>query len=175
MTSSGEPLSRGLMAAMLLLAVAFAQGRASGAAGGSPRPRLAEQFAHADADGNGRLSRAEASRGAPRLAREFDAIDADRSGELEAEEIRAWIKARRNERRVRRDAASARFDDYFRAADQDGDGALSRAEAERSMPRLLGKFERIDADGDGRISGKELRAYLDAQRIAMKNRNSTTR
>lgn len=123
---------------------------------------LALACATAAADERG-LSRAEAEARAPRLARHFDAIDADRDGRITAREIRAWRKAGRA-----RDAGDRRgkFDALFRRADSDGDGALSRDEAARSLPRMASKFDRIDADRDGRLSLDEAHAWLDARRAA---------
>lgn len=132
--------------------------------------RLAEQFRRADADGNGMLSRAEAERAAPLLAKQFDAIDANRDGRISAEEIRAFRRTGRSERRARGGAqgtqAGAKFELYFARADTDGDGVLLRAEAERGLPRVAKKFERIDRDGDGRLTREEMRAWLAARRAA---------
>ncbi|MBI2319174.1 MAG: EF-hand domain-containing protein [Betaproteobacteria bacterium] len=157
-----------LFAALLLapaLALAAQEG-AGGAGSAAKRPRLAEQFKRADADGSGTLSRAEAEKAMPRLAQAFDAIDANRDGELAPDEIRAWFKAKRAERRSRGEGMRGRFDQHFAAADADGDGALSRAEAEKGMPRVAKKFERLDADHDGRVTREEIRAYLQAKRAA---------
>jgi Ca2+-binding EF-hand superfamily protein len=108
------------------------------------------------------LSRAETERRAPRLAPHFDAIDADRDGRITAYEIRAWRKAGRV--RGAADRRRAGFDQFFRRADTDGDGALSRGEAARALPRIARKFDRIDADRDGRLSLEETHAWLDATR-----------
>jgi Ca2+-binding EF-hand superfamily protein len=110
---------------------------------------------------DGALSRAEAEQRAPRLARHFDAIDADGDGRITVLEIRAWRKGRRD-----RAAGRSRFDDIFRRADADGDGALSRDEAAKSLPRIARKFDRIDADRDGRLTLEEMHAWLAARRAA---------
>ena len=152
----------GLIAA-LLLAPAIALAATNNA-------RLAGQFRRADADGNGMLSRAEAERAASVLAKQFDAIDANRDGQISPEEIRAFRRAGRGERRASGGArgaqAGAKFELYFARADSDGDGALSRAEAERGLPRVAKKFERIDRDGDGRLTREEMQAWLAARRAA---------
>jgi Ca2+-binding EF-hand superfamily protein len=120
--------------------------------------------AGAAAADDGGLTRAETERRAPRLARHFEAIDANGDGRISAREIRAWRKVG-----GRRGAtARARFDELFRRADADGDGALSRAEAQASFPRLARKFGRLDADGDGRLTLDEVHAWLDARRGALR-------
>jgi len=137
--------------------------------------RLTEQFRRADADANGMLTRAEADRGAPLLAKQFDAIDVNRDGRISPEEIRAHRKAERLKRgaqRGRRGAqAGARFEHYFARADADGDGALSRAEAGRGLPRVARKFGRVDRNGDGRITREEMQAWLAARRAARRRRS----
>jgi hypothetical protein len=45
----------------------------------------------------------------------------------------------------------------LRAADTNGDGLISRAEA-AALPRLAERFDTIDANADGQISLDELRA-----------------
>ncbi len=52
----------------------------------------------------------------------------------------------------------ARFDKRFHAADKDGDGALTRDEARRSMPSIYRRFNEIDTDKDGRVTREELEA-----------------
>ena len=155
----------------LLLAVPALALAAQDNPAGQARTRFGEQFRKADTDGSGTLSRAEAGKGAPRLAKQFDAIDANHDGQIAPEEIRAWRRKARLERHGRREAATARFDRHFTGADTDGDGALSRAEAEKSMPRVAKNFERIDADHDGRITRDEMRAWLAAKRSARTGRS----
>jgi len=48
-------------------------------------------------------------------------------------------------------------DERFRAADANHDNLVSRAEAEKSLPTLAPKFDKIDANGDGQLSRDELR------------------
>ena len=150
-------LPASLIAALLLsLSPAFAASPGTDA-------RLSAQFKQADVDRNGMLSRAEAERGVPQLAKHFDAIDANRDGQISAEEIRAW---RRSAKGVRKTRAARKFDAYFARADADGDGALSRSEAAKGMPRVAEKFDRIDTNGDGKVTREEMRAWLSARRGA---------
>ena len=123
--------------------------------------RGVDLFRKADADGNGVLSRAEVEKSLPRLARRFDAIDANRDGNLTREEIRNWSRAARG---YRRESARAKFQEYFNKADADGDGALSRSEAERGMPRIARKFDAIDTNHDGKVTPDEMRAWFQARR-----------
>jgi Ca2+-binding EF-hand superfamily protein len=52
----------------------------------------------------------------------------------------------------------ARMEERFKRADADGNGLLSRAEAERASPRLAKRFSRFDVNGDGQLSLAELSA-----------------
>lgn len=52
----------------------------------------------------------------------------------------------------------AKFDERFKKADADGNGVISRAEAEKSMPRMARHFEHIDANKDGQVSREEATA-----------------
>jgi hypothetical protein len=54
----------------------------------------------------------------------------------------------------------------FRAADSNGDGYLSPAEARR-FPALERNFQRVDQDGDGRISQRE---FIQAKRAMLERR-----
>ena len=54
----------------------------------------------------------------------------------------------------------------FRVADADGNGMLSRAEAEAVLPRLAMHFDAIDVNRDGQISPEEIRAFRRAGRKA---------
>jgi Ca2+-binding EF-hand superfamily protein len=148
--------------AALALAPALSVAAATG--GGMRSP---EQFRSADTDGNGMLSRAEVQRAVPRLVQHFDAIDVNRDGQISPEEIRAFRRAGRGGTRTRHSTPQgAGVDGYFARADTDGDGALSRSEAELGLPRVAKKFERIDSDGDGRLTLEELKAWIALRRAA---------
>ena len=55
--------------------------------------------------------------------------------------------------------AAAGQEGRFAAADADRNGVLSRAEVERSLPRLALRFDAIDRNRDGSLSPDELRAH----------------
>ncbi|GAB3540681.1 hypothetical protein GCM10027343_10110 [Noviherbaspirillum agri] len=55
----------------------------------------------------------------------------------------------------------ARFDEKFRNADKDGDGALTKTEAESAgMGRVVEHFDKLDADRDGKVTRSEIRALV---------------
>jgi Ca2+-binding EF-hand superfamily protein len=120
------------------------------------------RFARADTDRNGVLSRAEVDRGLPGVAPRFNDIDRNRDGNLSPDELRSWSASRK----AGEGKGEGGFADYFRRADANGDGALTRAEADKALPRVGAKFDRIDANHDGKLSQDELRRYFDAKRTA---------
>ena len=133
---------------------------------------MEERFRQADKDGDGTLSKAEAEAGMPRLTKDFDAIDANKDGKLTQEELRAYGVKRHAQWKERgglaghRDAQASklRFAERFKQADADGDGALSKAEAEKSMPRIAKHFDEIDANHDGKITWDEIKASMERHR-----------
>jgi len=120
------------------------------------------RFARADTDRNGVLSRAEVERALPGYAARFNDIDRNRDGSLSPDELRAWQAGRKSADRK----GEGGFGEHFRRADADGDGVLSRSEADKALPRIGAKFDRIDANHDGKLSEDELRRYFDAKRSA---------
>jgi Ca2+-binding EF-hand superfamily protein len=50
----------------------------------------------------------------------------------------------------------AKAEQRWKDADKDGDGALSREEAQASMPGLAERFEKFDSNGDGKIARDEM-------------------
>lgn len=55
------------------------------------------------------------------------------------------------------------FIERFKRADKDGNGAISRAEAEQSIPRMARRFDGLDANKDGQITMDELAAARKAR------------
>jgi Ca2+-binding EF-hand superfamily protein len=52
----------------------------------------------------------------------------------------------------------AHGEERWKAADTDGDAAISRDEAKLAMPRLAAEFDKVDANGDGKVTREEMRA-----------------
>ncbi len=83
----------------------------------------------------------------------------------------AEMKTRMEQRRAQcqadpdkcRQEHAARADAYFKKTDKDGNGLLSRAEAEQGMPHLARRFDLIDADKDGQVSREEMVAVRKAR------------
>lgn len=139
---------RWTLALLSVALVSVAQAGEPPQPGPSPHPR-------ADANGDGIITREEAS-GHHRLAESFDALDVNKDGQLDAAEL----NAHRDAMRAQHQAEAAR---RWQAADQDGDGALSREEA-TGMPRLLEHFDEVDANKDGKVERAEMHEFRQRQR-----------
>ena len=59
-------------------------------------------------------------------------------------------------RQAHRAEARARADERWKSADTNGDGAISREEAQASMPRMAENFDKLDANSDGKIERSEM-------------------
>jgi Ca2+-binding EF-hand superfamily protein len=106
-----------------------------------------------DANADGIVTRAEAEAAAvERTRRMFDALDGDGNGSLTRQEMDAA-------REKRHDAMREQAEQRFKAADIDGDGRLSKAEAKQGMPMLVRRFDELDADRDGALTSAELSAH----------------
>lgn len=57
----------------------------------------------------------------------------------------------------------ARAAEHFKKADADGNGTLSKAEAEKGMPRMARHFETIDGNKDGQLTRDEIDAARKAR------------
>ena len=133
-----------LFASLLVASAATAQsgGWQSGA---KPGPHSV------DVNKDGIVTREEAQTH-PRLSADFDAADTNKDGQLDVTEMNAHRERMRVEMR-------AKAEERWKAADTDGDGAVSRAEAEVSMPEIAKRFEKFDANGDGKIGRDEMHNF----------------
>jgi Ca2+-binding EF-hand superfamily protein len=57
-----------------------------------------------------------------------------------------------------REAMQKKREEWWKRVDTDGDGSVSRAEAQANAPRLAKNFDQVDANGDGKVSREELEA-----------------
>lgn len=64
---------------------------------------------------------------------------------------------------------------HFKKADSDGNGTLSRAEVEKSLPRLAQKFDQIDTNKDGQLSREEMNAAKKTHKHAHQHGNKVDR
>ena len=134
-----------LLCALGLAGAATLAAAAPGAEGHDPMARLKA----ADTNGDGMISRDEA-KALPRIAKHFDEIDANHDGQLTADELRAFHQKMH-------EAHKARGAGFFKKLDTDGDGRISRSEAQ-AAPRLAARFDDIDANKDGFLTPDELKA-----------------
>jgi Ca2+-binding EF-hand superfamily protein len=132
---------RWILALSSLIVAAAAQAGDPQAAGKPGRHQI-------DANGDGIVTRGEA-KSFPRLTADFDVADANKDGQLDSAEMNAHREKMRVEMR-------AKAEQRWKEADQDGDGALSREEAQASMPGLAERFEKFDSNGDGKIARDEM-------------------
>ena len=101
-----------------------------------------------DVDNDGIVTREEAQ-ASPRLSADFDAADANKDGKLDTAEMNAHREKMRGEMR-------AKAEQRWKEADKDGDNALSREEAQASMPGLAERFDKFDSNADGKIARDEM-------------------
>ena len=146
----GLALMAGLLASGFALANHHEAGGAMHGEGmhDGPMPPIFSQF---DKNKDGQVSREEAREGMDSL---FTEIDSNKDGLLSKDEMQAHHKAMREK-------MGSMMREKWKAADKDGDGALSRAEVEAgNLPRLAREFDKLDTNKDGKLSGDEIRAGM---------------
>ena len=146
-----------ILTASALAAASFLVLADQGAKHGPGAGHMAERLKAADTNGDGLISRDEA-KALPMLLKNFDQIDTNRDGQLSGDELRAFHQQHR----------AAMAAEHFKRLDTDGDGKVSKAEAQANAPRLFAHFDKIDANGDGFITPEELRAAHEQHRRGTK-------
>ncbi len=105
-------------------------------------------FGMFDENKDGKLSRDEVQKGVDKM---FTEIDTHSGGTTPPDEMRAHHKSMH-------DKMHSKMQERWKAADKDGDGALSRAEVDAAkMPMLSRDFDKLDANKDGKLTADELR------------------
>lgn len=97
------------------------------------------------------------------------------AGRFAAEQRQTRLAACKADPEKCRAERQARFEQRFKFADRDGNGVISRVEAEKAMPRLLRRFDRIDTDHDGQISKEEILAARKARYEGRRDTSGTQR
>lgn len=164
-----------LICTALVLASGFALAQD---AGGDREARRAEwqakadaRFAAADVDRDGRLDKVEAQAFGDRLAKHFDRMDANKDGELDKAEL-AKVREHGRHGRGKMRGHMAYQRGLFVGMDDDGNGAISRAELGNKAPKWVENFGSIDANANGELSKEELRAYRKAAMEAHRAKNA---
>jgi Ca2+-binding EF-hand superfamily protein len=113
-----------------------------------PMPTMFNQF---DKNKDGQVSREEAREGMDSL---FTEIDSNKDGLISKDEMQAHHKAMHEK-------MGSMMREKWKAADKDGDGALSRAEVDAgNLPRLARDFDKLDTNKDGKLSADEIRVGM---------------
>ena len=104
-------------------------------------------FSQFDKDKDGKISQAELKEGMDKL---FTDIDTNKDGFITKDEMQAHHK-------LMHEKYQGAMQEHWKLADKDGDGLLSKAEAESGdMPRLVKDFDKLDKNKDGKLSHEEV-------------------
>lgn len=132
------------IAAFLLGGISVVSSAQQGPMHASGKAHMLERLKTADTNGDGMISREEAN-ALPKLSKHFDEIDTDKNGLISLQEFETAMKK----------LHALRHGDLLKQFDKDGDGRISREEAQ-AAPRLAKHFDEIDTNKDGYLSNEEL-------------------
>jgi len=101
-----------------------------------------------------------------KITAHFQQADSNKDGKLSIDEFKAMKHQhhaehaeRRDERREdRRERMVENMQEKFSKADTNRDGLISKAEAQREMPRVFANFDALDSNKDGQLSKAEIAA-----------------
>lgn len=110
--------------------------------------RMPPMFGMFDENKDGKLSKDEVHKGVDKM---FTDIDTNKDGQITKEEMQAHHKAMH-------DQMHSKMQERWKAADKDGDGALSRAEVDGAGMKMLSRdFDKLDKNKDGKLTPDEIR------------------
>ena len=144
---------------MHLIAAAVAVALVSGVTIAQTADKPVRAQSRLDANADGVVDRAEAA-AFPRLAERFDQLDRNKDGKLDASER----PARHN--RTRRMHVGMPGGMGMAAMDSDGDGRVSKAEAQAHANRVVERFDAMDVNRDGYLDRSDKLARKAERRAA---------
>ena len=112
-------------------------------------PFVEERFKEADTDDDGALTEQERNIAKFAVSEHFDTMGEDQNGQVTLYELGEVLFAKARE-----------WAGDMKDADTDGDGTLSKEEAEEGAPSLVKLFENADTNHDSRLSEDEYQAHM---------------
>ena len=110
--------------------------------------RMPPMFGLFDENKDGKLSKDEVRKGVDKM---FTDIDTDKDGFITKDEMKAHHKGMHEQ-------MHSKMQERWKAADKDGDGALSRAEVDGAGMKMLSRdFDKLDKNKDGKLMPDEIR------------------
>lgn len=102
-----------------------------------------------------------------RMAEHFSQADTDKNGQLNLAEFKAMKHAHKSHgKHGPRGEMMGKMKAKMEKADINKDGQISKAEAQKDLPRLAQHFDQIDTNKDGQLTHAELKAHHQAMRGA---------
>ena len=147
---------------LLAAAVAVALASTLAIAQNNDAPR---QQARIDANADGVVDRTEAAK-FPRLAAKFEQIDTNKDGKLDAAERQTHRANRQGGKRGGMHRGGMHGDMGMKRMDTDGDGRISKAEAQAAAARYAERFDAMDANKDGYLDRSDMQARMAERRAA---------
>ena len=147
---------------LLAAAVAVALASTLAIAQNNDAPRQQARF---DANADGVVDRTEAAK-FPRLAAKFEQIDTNKDGKLDAAERQTHRANRQGGKRGGMHRGGMHGDMGMKRMDTDGDGRISKAEAQAAAARYAERFDAMDANKDGYLDRSDMQARMAERRAA---------